>query len=245
VQLDDGGTYRASKAQSWLWRNWTDYWLKVNIAAEGAPVWCVVNGDVFENAHHGITQLWSLNQADWQLAAAQCFTGLPIERLFVVRGTEAHAGPSAHLEEQFGRDMGAESPGGDLATFWSLDLEVAGVVFNICHRGPLGRLPWTRSNMLNRLAYELMDEAAHNGRRVPDVALRAHNHMAEENSPRSRIRVFAMPAWQLRTAYVNSKGLPQVADVGGMVFTCEAGEWTHTTHLYRPSSARPWSLKTT
>jgi len=244
VHLDDGGTYRASKAQLWIGRCWTDYWQKVKTEAAGAPVWCVLDGDVFENQHHGTSQLWSLNPADWQLAAQHVFTGLPIDRLFVVRGTEAHAGASSHLEEQFGRDMGAE-PNGDLASWWDLPLLASGVLFNVCHKGPLGRLPWTRSNPLNRLAYELMDEAAHNGRRVPDIALRAHNHIVEENSPRCRIRVFALPAWQLRTAYVNSKGLPQIADVGGMTFWCKDGEWTHKTHLYRASCPAPWSLKTT
>ena len=30
VPLDDGGMYCASKAQSWLWENWGDFWKQVD-----------------------------------------------------------------------------------------------------------------------------------------------------------------------------------------------------------------------
>ena len=50
VPLDDGGIYRASKAQCWLWDNWQDYWRQVDAARqrEDAELYCVFNGDLVD-----------------------------------------------------------------------------------------------------------------------------------------------------------------------------------------------------
>jgi hypothetical protein len=46
--LDDGGTYRSSKGQRWLWRCWLSFWKDVSTIAENATVWTVFNGDLVE-----------------------------------------------------------------------------------------------------------------------------------------------------------------------------------------------------
>ena len=119
--LDDGGTYKASKAQRWLWRNWQDYWKRIaNLSQDtGLPVVAVVNGDITDGDHHGSPQLITRNDAD------QLRLGIAVlepvlntaRRVFVVRGTEAHVGKSASLEEMIAQDIGAEpSPWGPSPT---------------------------------------------------------------------------------------------------------------------------------
>jgi hypothetical protein len=239
VTTDDGMVYHPSKAQSWLWACWLDYWHTVEQLAEQhnqCHIIAIMNGDLFENQHHQSSQIWSLNPQDWQNAAHAAFSIIPHDIMYILRGTEAHSGPSAHLEEQFAKAINAaRHPDHDTYSHWHLDIEIEHVHFDICHKGPIGRLPWTRPNALNRLAYEIIDEALHHQTQPPHIAIRAHNHIAEENSPRSKVRVFALPSWQLRTAYVDSKGLPRIADIGALIFICEAGSWTAQTKLYRPS----------
>jgi hypothetical protein len=61
IALDDGGEYRASKLQRWLFQCWGDYWQRVDETrrAMGADLYAVFNGDLVEGAHHKTTQLLS------------------------------------------------------------------------------------------------------------------------------------------------------------------------------------------
>jgi len=67
IILDDGGEYRASKGQRWLWRNWLNFWDEVQEVKKKnkAQVWTVFNGDVFDiNGRHIQSQNISQNEAD-------------------------------------------------------------------------------------------------------------------------------------------------------------------------------------
>src|SRR5436305_14702313 len=98
--LDDGGEYLASKSQLWLWECWTAYWQQVEETrrANKAKLYAVFNGDLVDGNHHGTTQILSGNQ-NAQAAAVDAYLKIPLalkpNKLFFVRGTEAHAGPSA------------------------------------------------------------------------------------------------------------------------------------------------------
>src|SRR3972149_9686768 len=64
VTLDDGGEYRASKGQRWLWHNWLDFWDTVTelVTRHDAKVWTVFNGDLVEgDGKNRSTQLITQN----------------------------------------------------------------------------------------------------------------------------------------------------------------------------------------
>ncbi|KKK70938.1 hypothetical protein LCGC14_2918940, partial [marine sediment metagenome] len=145
TNLDDGGTYRSSKGQRWLWRKWLSFWDEVSTVAEkhNASVWTVFNGDLVSvKVKHESTQFNSMNMADvFPMAIDTLMPAIDrSERVFVLRGTAAHGGLSGEKEEEIARDIGAEKCG-DNHSWWELLLECEGVLYDIRHHGPLGRLP--------------------------------------------------------------------------------------------------------
>ena len=133
-----------------------------------------MNGDLVDkpNGKFRGTQFVSLNDADIFKMAIDVLEPVldKSDRVFVIRGTSSHV---EHLEEKIAIDIGAEKIDGN----WSaheLLIEVDGVLFDIRHHGPLGRLEWTRANALNKRAVELC--LVYANRRIPDVAIQSHNH---------------------------------------------------------------------
>ena len=66
VRLDDGGEYRASPQQRWLWRHWVKSWAAVGEARDrhDARLVVILNGELADNNHHHTTQLVTRNPAD-------------------------------------------------------------------------------------------------------------------------------------------------------------------------------------
>ena len=247
LPIDDGPTVRASKVQRWLWQCWVDYWEQVAAAkkANKARCYLVLNGDLFEGDHHGSTQVATKNKADWVRAANMVMEkSLEIaDRAFFVRGTEAHDGKSADLMELYAGtiETAVIDEESKTASWWQLLFKASGVEFDVSHHGPLGRLVHTRPNALNRVALEVMDEARQMGRRPPDVVLQAHNHRCADSGRNYDTRVVAMPAWQLKTAHIHKISRSRLADIGGLIFTCEDGQHSMKKIIYRPKARRPWS----
>jgi hypothetical protein len=240
--LDDGGTYRSSKGQRWLWRNWLSFWDDVSTDAEKhkATVWTVFNGDLVDvNGKHMTSQTISQNDADvFRMAIDTLEPALDIsERVFVIRGTAAHVRSSASMEEKVACDIGAEKCG-DQYSWWELLLECEGVLYDIRHHGPLGRLPHTRGNALNRRAVELM--LLYAGRRMPDVGVQNHNHHFSTSSDEYPIKIYAQPAWQLKTEFATRIGVVEPADIGGMYFVNAKGEYDPVVKRYKPEAVRAW-----
>jgi hypothetical protein len=77
-------------------------------------------------------------------------------------------------------------------------------------------------------------------KRCPDVALQSHNHRYARSSDDMGIEVYALPAWQLATEFVNRIGNIFPADVGGMYFICDKGEYQPVVRRYKPEGQRVW-----
>ena len=244
--LDDGGTYRSSKGQRWLWRNWLNFWNEIynlKMKHKDNKVWTVFNGDLVDvNGKHQQTQNVSQNETDvFKMAIDTLMPALDVsDRVFVVRGTAAHVKSSASMEEKIAIDIGAEKNGNQWA-WWELLLDCEDVRFDIRHHGPLGRLPHTRGNALNRRAVELMLRYAN--QRCPDVGIQSHNHRFSSSSDEYPIKVYALPAWQLITEFVSRIGNIEPADVGGMYFVCDKGQYQPVVKRYEPERIRPWRAK--
>jgi len=244
VNLDDGGTYHASKAQRWLWHNWLDFWQTIQncVAEHNAKVWTVFNGDLVEgdgkNRSH---QLITHNDTTAMRIALDAIQPAleASDRLFVVRGTAAHVGLSASLEEKIAIDIEAvKCKETDTYSWWKLLLDCDGVLFDITHHGNVGRLPWTKPNPLNALAVRII--LAYAGQRLPQVAIRSHRHLYAETGSNYPVRVIALPAWQLATEYVHRLGVVEAADIGGVIFICDGGNYEYIPKHYKPDRQRPW-----
>ena len=231
VNLDDGGTYRASRIQRWLYRNWSGYWDTVAERRKGRRLVIMLNGELADDNYHPTTQLVTRNPADMlKLSAEVLAPALSLladgDAVLVMRGTEAHTGPSAHMDETIARDIGATGPGGDIASHWRLRATIDGVRFDVAHHPPGGggRMPWTRGTFANKLAAMTIFDCAERGERAPHLLIRGHVHRPDDSYDRYATRALVLPSWQLTTSYghrIGGDALP----VGGVIVTCDAGHY--------------------
>ena len=240
VNLDDGGTYRASKAQRWIWRQWTSYWREVAESREraGGSLIVVLNGELADDNYHPTTQLVTRNPADMlKLSAAVLTPMLDMlkegDRVFVTRGTEAHSGPSAHLDETIANDISAApfDEDANIYSHWRLKMQVDDVRFDIAHHPPGGggRVPWTRGNFANRLAAMIAFECAERGERPPHFLIRGHVHRPGDSYDAFSVRAMVLPSWQLTTSFGHRIGGDPLP-VGGVIVTCDRSRATVVKH---------------
>jgi hypothetical protein len=230
IKLDDGGTYSASKAQTWLWQDWNEYWDRVRLRVRQlhADLITVFNGDTTDGDHHGTSQIISSNstaQADVVNACMEKVIKSKPDKMYFVRGTEAHVGKSAAYEERIadglmkdGRPVEGDPETGT-ASWWHLKLMVNDVKLDFAHHGRMGQRPWTIPNVSNLLAFQIYTEHVTRKRRHPDLAIRSHLHQMHDTYDAFPTRLIQTPAWQLKTAYVHKVAPESLATIGGIIIT--------------------------
>jgi hypothetical protein len=251
IELDDGGAYEASKAQRWLWQNWLAFWKQVEKvrAREKAKLYQVFNGDMTDGNHHGTTQILSGNSSVQGMVVNECMKiplGLDPDRMWFIRGTEAHVGKSAEGEEKIAdglrrnknpivgdRDSGTSS-------HWHARLEIDGVRLDFAHHGRMGQRPWTKINVVANLAAEIFYEHSARGEPYPHLAVRSHHHRFADTGSAHPTRVIQTPAWQLHTAFIHRIAPDSLADVGGVIIVIKDGRYTVDPVLYKPSAGSVW-----
>jgi hypothetical protein len=257
IALDDGGAYQASRAQRWLWDLWLRYWDEVSHKRDalGADLYVVVNGDITDGDHHGTTQILSGNPTA-QAAVVNAQLAVPLalrpDRLWFVRGTEAHVGKSAAFEERValglkkdGRPVVMSADTGT-ASHWHARLDIHGVRFDFAHHGRVGQRPWTKPNVTMNMAAEIFYEHAKHGLPHPHLAIRSHMHQFVDTYHAHPVRAIQTPAWQLPTAFIHRIAPGALADIGGLIITVQPGESDPATRyhvdpvIYRPDPPTLW-----
>lgn len=249
VRLDDGGNrYLPGLAQKWSWDCWTNFWQRAyeRKRAEHADAWLVYNGDLFEGDHHHTSQIISRNPEPQKYIAKRVF-GVPYELMrprhtFIVRGTEAHVGPSGASEEAFAASIHAEQdPATGVWSHWHLRLEPNGVRLDFQHHGRAGARPWTEASNVSLLAANIFYEHARRGIPHPHVAFRAHVHRHSDSYGQHPTRAVVSPAWQLKTAHAHKVVPESIADVGGCLCVCYPdGTFDVETILYPVELPSVW-----
>ena len=249
VALDDGGAYEASKSQRWLWSRWRAYWQRVaELKTErGAQVVALMNGDLCDRNRHGHYQLWSINRASVKAAVLDCMQPLldVADLVVVVRGTEAHTGESAEMEEWLAGDIGAvpdEQAG--TASWWYWEATLGG--YNVVaahHPGTSSTRPWTQGGGANRRAAMLMAEY-YGQRWQPNLGIFGHVHHNEDSFDNHPVRCVYNRAFSLRTAFDHRQGRStQGVAVGGLIAEIDAGELRNLYKLRYPLPRRkPWRM---
>jgi hypothetical protein len=166
-----------------------------------------------------------------------------VDDVIIVRGTQAHVGKGAWIEEAIAQDLDntinqAVSP----ASWYHFRGMFGGVKFDVAHHASMGRLPHTEKNAANKIAATIlyryrvdMDQPA------PDVAIRSHNHRRADSGGNYPTFALCTRCWSLATEYAyRIGGENSLADIGGHVFQCEGGEYKHTEMAYEPRKGRIW-----
>jgi hypothetical protein len=251
IDLDDGGRYEASAAQRWLWGLWLGYWEWIEQLREKykAELYQEFNGDMTDGNHHGTTQILSGNstvQAHVVDAVMRPPLALGLDRMFWVRGTEAHVGPSAAYEERIATGLQKDGrpvvgdPETGKASWWHLRAEVEGVRLDFAHHGRGFGRPWTKGTGVGTLAAQIFFEHCEADEPFPHLAIRSHYHKHSDSGNQYRTRVIQTPAWQLQTAYTHKVVPDSVADIGGIAVLCRDGQYEVFEYIHKPSRGAIW-----
>lgn len=239
VQLDDGGTYFPSKFQRALWDSWNSYCSDVN--STKSKLYVVVDGDLTDiDPHNRSTQNISRNPSTVIDMAQSVLHPLVknADKVFIIRGTEAHTGNSGWTEEQVAKDLDNVvyyDKDKDIASFYYLRAIIAGVKFDITHHISMGTLPWTEKNAANKLSAILQFQYMEHEERIPDVAIRAHMHRLSDSGMNYKIHSFTLPAWCVTSSYLHRVGQGNYkSHIGGLIFDCEKGKYDVTAKMYEP-----------
>jgi hypothetical protein len=251
VVLDDGGRYTASKPQSWLWQSFNAFWDRVAevVEREQAEQYQIFNGDLVEGQHHGTTQILSGNP-NAQAAVVNACMAIPLaqkpDKMFFIRGTEAHVGSSASAEERIADGLRRDKrpvigdPETGTASWWHLRMEVEGVLIDVAHHGRTGMREHTRRSAAALHAYDILLSHINTGDRPPDLCLRAHHHRFNDSYDAAKTRVVTNGAWQLKTSFVHKIAADSMADIGGLIVVVKDGRYDVEKVQFKPSRGPVW-----
>lgn len=223
MPLDDGGQYKLSPIQQALWAQWELFWREfVPAVTGGEPFSVLANGDLTEGKHHRSVQTISDHEGAHVGAAIRVLQPVrdQAEQLWIVRGTEAHVGPSAGHEEAIATAIEADG-NGQTSSHWETWMEFGPHIIHACHHvGTTSSTAYELSALSRELVANL-GEAAQWGNRPADLLIRSHRHrFAYGGFPTSRgvTELVVLPAWQLRTAFAFKKVSMRLPQIGGVVF---------------------------
>lgn len=251
VRLDDGGEYRASKAQLWLWQCWVDYWRRVREVQkeENAELRIIFNGDMVEGDHHRSTQILSANPNAQAAVVNECMKiplGLKPSKLALVRGTETHVGNSACSEEKLADGWRRDKrpvvgdPETGAASWWHLRTEVGGVLIDVAHHGRTGQREHTRASQAVLHAHDILLSHVKSGDRPPDLCLRGHHHKFNDSGDACQVRVMTSGAWKLQDSHVHKIATDSISDIGGFIVVVKNRKYTVEKVHFKPSRGPVW-----
>lgn len=250
VMLDDGGSYHFSKTQAWLFQCLGDFWNRVSAVRDqsGARLFAVLNGDLVEGHHHRTSQVLSSNpiaQRRVNAACMQLMLDTNPEKLLVVRGTDAHAGESAHSEEAIAEGLAEKWPvvrDPDTGSFsWRhLKMELQGVRLDIGHHGRAGFREHTRMNAVAMYAHDIILAHVKRGEPWPHLCVRAHHHRFADSSNAAPTRVLTSGAFQFKTGFGYKIALDTLTDIGGYIIVIERGEYEVIPVQFTPEPQTIW-----
>jgi len=247
-RLDEGGFYEPSKLQRIVTEWWDEFWNNwVPRATNNQPYTVVINGDTLDGVHHRATTQVSQNLSDQAKIARTLLEPIVDKcngRFYMLRGTEAHVGPSGVEEERLAKELGAIPDSIGKHARNELWIEVGDWLTHIMHHiGTTGSTHYESSAVMKELA-EGYSEAGRWNERAPDCIVRSHRHryikVEVPADGESNIAVVT-PGWQLKTpfTYRIAGGRLTQPQFGGLLIR-QGNEEAHERHkvwsLSRPKS---------
>lgn len=238
--LPDDNRYLPNKFQETTWRYWTHFWNKwvPKTIGKSKKVVVVINGDLIDGVHHETVNIMSTSLEYQQAAAIEVIKEIDqYDGLYIVRGTEVHAGKGAASEEMIARAVKSEPcvKESNQLTDYQLWLNVNDVPFQIAHHiGVTSSAAYETSAPMRELVAALV-EASQWGRPMPRVVVRSHRHRFVPISIPSihgRIRCVITPGWQLRTPHVERIDRMRMPHIGGVIFKVEDDQCQEIEKIY-------------
>lgn len=251
VRLDDGGYYEATPAQNWLWQSYNQFWQRVEAVRDEheAELYTVFNGDLVDGQVKHSTQIISGNM-NAQAAVVNACMAIPLElkpdAVVIVRGTEAHTGQSACVEERIADGLRRDKrpvigdPETGTASWWHFRAEIQGVRLDITHHGRTGQREHTRAGAAILHAHDILLSHVKNDEKPPHLCLRGHYHRFNDSGDACPVRVVTTGAFQLKTGYVHKVAADSMADVGGVIVVIQDGAYTVEKVQFKPSRGPVW-----
>lgn len=227
----EGHRVRLSEWQSWVWDQWRE--LTSEVKKCGRIDSLIINGDAIEGIHHRTVEVWSPDPADHVNAAHHCLQPLAelAERVYVVKGTSAHTGPSS--EHGLALRLGAVACRPSAPAFDRLDLDIGGVQCRFVHHMPTTGREWLKGNALGmELANHQLAEGRQ-GRPMPRVLGLAHRHVFGLYHDSAGLS-FVTPSWQGPTRFTYKVAPAATWEVGAMMLECTEGICHAKPFLRRP-----------
>jgi len=252
VVRDDGSNYRPNKTVQAIWRKRQQAWeyvkeLKTRRFKKDLTLYVVIGGDAVDrNTHDGVSLIAKMRSTILD-NAIEVFAPVAdlADHLFFLRGTEAHAGDRAEMEELLAHDLGAEpDPLTGADSWWHLPLEVEGVTFDLAHHPQTAAArPWTWPAAAARHATIIRNQYQDAGEPIPDVAVRFHRHHYQPGPLRPRPLFIYAPSWQLTTPFGYRLGAGALVEpVGMLIFIVEDGQFQlDDSQVFRFPRRKAWT----
>ncbi len=218
VTKDDGQVVTASKTQQWLWSKWLHFWkLTAHYKAQtGAQVVGFINGDWGDmNRHDGFQLIEQKNTdtvIDMMVATVEPMRKV-CDRIFVIRGTEAHVGGVGWMENRAAKEIGAvENVQQGTHSWYYFEGEFDGVwIVSAHHPGTNSMRPWTIGNEANRrAAMDVYNYASAEWK--PTLTLWGHYHHDADSHDTHSIRAIYNRCWKVKDSFSHKIGLGGQAD---------------------------------
>lgn len=230
VTLDDGGTYTPNKTQRWLWGYWKECWQEARQFIQEAErsVW-IMNGDLVDADHRGRShQYITGNKSTINRIAIDAITpGLVlVDSVLVIRGTEAHVGKNAEMEETLANDIdiAVRNKEGNTASWYNYRGVLDGLRIDVAHHTSMGSLAWTEKNAANKVAADAIMQYTLSRNKLPNLVVRSHVHRTADSWDNYPTRAIILPAWQSMTSYGAKLNPNRLSDVGMVIFLIEDGK---------------------
>lgn len=227
VTLDEGGKYDASPLQKKLWKMWRYFWDEwVPEVTKGEQFDIIVNGDMTDGRHHGSTTQVSQNLTDQKNIAYEIMEPIlshkNVHKLYIIRGTEAHAGKSGEDEEEIAKHLCAVPDENKKHSRWEMWYRMGKkyLVHLTHHIGSTNSAAY-ESTAVYKEAVEAYNEAGKWRLEPPDVVVRSHRHRYFQTVvPTAKGLGIAVvtPGWQLKTPFLYRLGMGRSStpQIGGI-----------------------------
>ena len=229
VVMDDGQSLTLSPLQRQLWQGWLAAWSWVSTLASGDEVITIFGGDLCEgDVKDRSTQVITRNQDTILSMVADAFAPAytVTSKAFFIRGTEAHVGKGAWMDERIAKDCTLTVPYSDnISSFWQLRLNIEGYRLFVAHHPPSVTNPVLAAKKIKEMCSTWNEPP-------PDLALFGHVHTVNDSGLTMKPRIITAPSWTASNAYVKRIGIYSAPAIGLIALVIENGKLVGEPRLY-------------
>jgi len=237
VELEEQGTYQATKFQLGLSKVFENQLDRIFDKLGGEKFVLILNGDMIDGKHHNNPFVENLiadqiNILSGVISKITDRSGSQIERTYFMQGTEAHAGIGNDTERGIAEKYGSKlrvKANGSSKTWQEMELRFSnGAVLHTTHH-------FNFTNIYEGTCYErewkeIGISYLRAGKKPPDIFYRGHIHQFGNpyilpSHPLTKIGCFSTPGWQGKSQYVmKSMGRMKLLQLGMCLLEIEDGK---------------------